>query len=207
MIDSPGILDHPLEERNTIEMQSITALAHLKACILFFIDISESCGYTIDQQISLFNNIKPLFLNKPVLIVFSKIDLQKFLELPIEDQEKLKKVLEQEGMGSVEMSNKSGEGINIVKTKACDQLLNHRINQKAEALAGGSMILKREEDFLKGMHISLPKKRDNKERPSQVPEGVTLGEKKALNRPTLKQIQEQCGGAGVFNFPLQGEFI
>lgn len=24
-----GILDHPLEERNTIEMQAITALAHL----------------------------------------------------------------------------------------------------------------------------------------------------------------------------------
>ncbi len=27
VIDTPGVLDHPLEDRNTIEMQSITALA------------------------------------------------------------------------------------------------------------------------------------------------------------------------------------
>lgn len=117
VIDSPGILDHPLEERNTIEMQSITALAHLKACILYFIDISQSCGYTIDQQISLFNNIKPLFVNKPVLVVFSKIDLIKFQELPKDDQEKLLQLVQQESTSSVEMSNKSGEGINIVKTE------------------------------------------------------------------------------------------
>lgn len=76
VIDSPGILDRPLEQRNTIEMQSITALAHLKACILFFIDISEQCSYSIEQQISLFNNIKPLFKNKPLVIALSKIDLR-----------------------------------------------------------------------------------------------------------------------------------
>ena len=48
VLDTPGILDHPLDQRNTIEMQAITALAHLNAAILFLLDISESCGYTID---------------------------------------------------------------------------------------------------------------------------------------------------------------
>lgn len=85
-------------------------------------------------------------------------------------------------------------------------LLSHRINQKSEALAGGSHILKNEEDFLKGMHVALPKKRDTKDRPPIIPASILSGEKKELNRPTLKQIQEQCGGAGVFNFPLQGLF-
>jgi len=75
------VLDHPLDERNTIEMQAITALAHLNACILYFIDISETCGYTIDQQISLFKNIKPLFQAKPLVIVLTKIDLQKYADL------------------------------------------------------------------------------------------------------------------------------
>jgi nucleolar GTP-binding protein len=63
-------------------MQAITALAHLNAAILFLLDISESCGYTIEQQIDLFNSIKPLFQAKPLVIVLSKIDLQKYAELP-----------------------------------------------------------------------------------------------------------------------------
>lgn len=51
ILDTPGILDHPLDQRNTIEMQSITALAHLRAAVLYFIDISEQCGWTIEQQV------------------------------------------------------------------------------------------------------------------------------------------------------------
>lgn len=54
VIDTPGVLDHPLEEMNTIEMQSITALAHLKSCILYFMDLSEQCGYTVEAQVSFF---------------------------------------------------------------------------------------------------------------------------------------------------------
>ena len=61
VIDTPGLLDRPISERNTIEMQAITALAHLNACILYFIDISESCGYSIEKQIALFESIKVLF--------------------------------------------------------------------------------------------------------------------------------------------------
>jgi nucleolar GTP-binding protein len=51
VLDTPGILDRPLEERNTIEMQSITALAHLRAAVLYLVDISEQCGYSIAQQV------------------------------------------------------------------------------------------------------------------------------------------------------------
>jgi nucleolar GTP-binding protein len=89
VIDTPGILDHPLEERNTIEMQSITALAHLQAAVLFFMDISGQCGYTIDQQVSLFNNISPLFANKPLIVVATKIDAQPWDTLPKEDKDKV----------------------------------------------------------------------------------------------------------------------
>merc|ERR1711962_242674 len=54
IIDTPGILDHPLEDRNTIEMQAITALAHLRAAVLYIVDPSEQCGYTLEAQKSLF---------------------------------------------------------------------------------------------------------------------------------------------------------
>ena len=64
VVDTPGILDHPLEERNTIEMQAITALAHLRAAVLFVMDSSEQCGHTLQEQLELFSNIRPLFANK-----------------------------------------------------------------------------------------------------------------------------------------------
>jgi len=70
-------------------MQAITALAHLNACVLFLLDISETCGYTIDQQVSLFNNIKPLFQAKPLVVVLTKIDLQSFKEMDPEQQKKI----------------------------------------------------------------------------------------------------------------------
>lgn len=92
MIDTPGILDHPLEERNTIEMQSVTALAHLRASILYFIDISEQCGYTIAQQCALCEHIAPLFQGKPLVIVMTKVDVADPNTLPIEDQQRIQNV-------------------------------------------------------------------------------------------------------------------
>jgi nucleolar GTP-binding protein len=58
-------------------LQSITALAHLRAACAYLVDISEQCGYTIAQQAALFHSIKPLFANKPILIVCNKIDSRK----------------------------------------------------------------------------------------------------------------------------------
>jgi nucleolar GTP-binding protein len=144
-------LDHSLEERNTIEMQAITALAHLRACVLFFIDISETCGQTIAQQVSLFNSIKPLFQNKPFLIVMTKIDLVRFETLSEEDKSLLLQVLNENNVSLITMSNKSGEGIQEVKEKACSILLEYRMQQKPEVLAGGSKTAKFDEEFLRGM--------------------------------------------------------
>jgi len=75
VIDTPGILDHSLEERNTIEMQAITALAHLRASVLYILDLSEQCGHTFAEQISLFENIRPLFANKPMTLVVNKVGM------------------------------------------------------------------------------------------------------------------------------------
>ncbi|EJW05225.1 hypothetical protein EDEG_00690 [Edhazardia aedis USNM 41457] len=73
IIDTPGILDHPIEERNTIEMQTITALAHIQSTVLFFIDLSTSCGYTVEEQVRLCISLEPLLGN--ILIVLSKCDV------------------------------------------------------------------------------------------------------------------------------------
>jgi len=41
-----------------------------------------------------------------------------------------------------------------------------------------------DEEFLRGMHVSVPKKRDSKIRPTAIPKSVL--ENKKLERPTLR---------------------
>ena len=86
VLDTPGILDRPLEERNTIEMQAVTALAHLRAAVLFVVDASGACGYTLEQQSRLFHSIKPLFAGKPLLVVANKVDVAPLEGLSEEDR-------------------------------------------------------------------------------------------------------------------------
>ena len=77
-------------------LQAITALAHLRAAILYIMDVSEQCGHTLEEQIELFNGIKPLFANKPLLVVLNKVDVVRPEELS-EEKRELLKVFDQDG--------------------------------------------------------------------------------------------------------------
>lgn len=67
------------------------------------------------------------------------------------------------------MSNKSGEGIQTVKERACDILLKYRLDQKVDSLAGGNAAAKHDEEFLRGMQVAMPKKRDSRKREAFIP--------------------------------------
>lgn len=60
--------------------------------MLYIVDISEQCGYTLAQQAALFTSIKPLFANKPVLIVCNKTDQRKMEDLDADEMDILKKL-------------------------------------------------------------------------------------------------------------------
>ena len=66
--------------------QSITALAHLRAAVLYVLDVSEQCGHSLAQQAALFHSIKPLFANKPLLVVANKVDATSLDSLAPEDR-------------------------------------------------------------------------------------------------------------------------
>ena len=76
IIDTPGLLDRELEERNSIELQAILALKYLADVIVFVIDPSESCGYSTEKQIALLNSVKNNFNGIPMIEVENKCDLQ-----------------------------------------------------------------------------------------------------------------------------------
>ena len=40
IVDTPGLLDHGAEDRNTIELQAITALAYLNSAIVYVLDVT-----------------------------------------------------------------------------------------------------------------------------------------------------------------------
>jgi len=165
VIDSPGILDHPLEDRNTIEMQAITALAHLHATILFFIDPSEQCGYSLKQQCALFHSIKALFANKPLLVVCNKTDLKRVEDLDEADRQMVEELVKDRPTAKrMSMSNMTTEGVNQVMQNACDLLLAHRVEKKLQS--------KRSTDFLNRIQVSQPIKRDEKDRSVTIPASV-----------------------------------
>lgn len=148
VIDTPGILDHPLEERNVIEMQAVTALAHLRACVLYFMDLSEQCGHTIEEQVKLFASLKPLFTNKPILIVVNKIDIVKLNDLTPEQRVLLKEIDDDNDLKVLEMSTVTDEGIMEVKTEACEKLLSYRVDQKMRTKKVKILIVKQHCHYL-----------------------------------------------------------
>jgi nucleolar GTP-binding protein len=162
VIDTPGILDHPLEDRNVIEMQSITAMAHLKSAILYFIDISEQCNYTIGQQVELFFSIADLFKKKPLVVVLNKIDVRRVETLSTEEHAMISSITEAFPEAAViPMSTVSEEGVADVKKSACELLLAMR----TELLLKGA----KREDILNRTHVAMPKPRDDVQRPTWTP--------------------------------------
>jgi len=73
-IDTPGLLDRPLAKRNKIELQGIAALKHLANVIVYVFDISETAGYTIEQQKELLKELCRLF-KAPVITIANKCDI------------------------------------------------------------------------------------------------------------------------------------
>ena len=66
LVDTPGVLDRPAEERNAIESQAVSALVHLADAVLFIADASGNCGYPLESQLELRDEIEELFAEPSV---------------------------------------------------------------------------------------------------------------------------------------------
>eukprot|EP00758_Cryptobia_borreli_P004479 Tbor_TRINITY_DN4403_c0_g1::TRINITY_DN4403_c0_g1_i1::g.7948::m.7948/K06943/NOG1; nucleolar GTP-binding protein len=194
VIDTPGILDHSLEERNVIEMQAITALAHLRACVLFFMDLSGQCGYSIAQQLSLFRSIRPLFTGKPLVVVLNKCDVCKLEDLSAEEQNMVLTAIEESDARHITTSTLTDIGVGALKTMACSMLLEHRLEEK-EASGRYQAIQNR-------LYCSQPKPRDNIIRESYIPESVRMEEEipkeQRVRRKTQRDFEWENGGPGRY---------
>jgi nucleolar GTP-binding protein len=102
-VDTPGILDRPPAERSPIERQAVSALMHAAHAILFILDPSEMCGYPVERQLALLEEVKGM-VPVPVIVAVNKADGQ--------------------GMeGFLNMSTLTGEGVDVVLA----ELLRYRV--------------------------------------------------------------------------------
>ena len=77
VIDTPGLLDRELDDRNPIELRATVALRHLADIILFMFDPTETCGYPMSQQERILETIKREFSPVPVVEIENKADMSK----------------------------------------------------------------------------------------------------------------------------------
>lgn len=73
IVDTPGILDRPIDQRNEIELQTLAALKTLATAIVFMFDYTQQDA--ILPQINLYNQIIEEFTDIPILLLFGKEDL------------------------------------------------------------------------------------------------------------------------------------
>jgi len=95
-VDTPGILDRPNEERNAIERQALSAVMNVADVVLFIIDPSEHCGYPIEVQRRLLDEVAGL-VSVPIVAVANKSDIvrsDRDLTMSMETGEGVSEILE-----------------------------------------------------------------------------------------------------------------
>lgn len=78
----------------------------------------------------LYDSIKPLFKNKPLIIVLNKMDIISLNELSPEKRAVLKPLEDDTNTPVMEMSTVTDTGVMEVKIEACERLLTLRVEQK-----------------------------------------------------------------------------
>ncbi|NJE42441.1 NOG1 family protein [Thermococcus sp. GR6] len=141
VIDTPGLLDRPLSERNEIERQAILALKHLGRVIVYIFDPSEYCGFPIEEQMHLFEEIYEEFKDFPFIVVLNKVD--------IADEEKIRQVEEfvkSKGLEPLRISALNGEGLDELKRRVIE-LVQPMVEEQARKIMEKELKKFREEEF------------------------------------------------------------
>ncbi len=141
MVDTPGLLDRPMAERNQIEMQAIAALENVGDVILFLIDCADDSGMSLDKQLNLMDEVKELLTERPMIVAYSKSDL-----------------LDEDDSDNIRISSITGEGVEELRSQLieiidADAIIDplelpddwHRQNESIEPIGSPEEIAQRRE--------------------------------------------------------------
>lgn len=75
LVDTPGLLDRPFEERNMVEKQAILALNLLTNVCVFMLDTTGHCGYEVGPQLELLESVSDAIADMNFIVTRNKSDL------------------------------------------------------------------------------------------------------------------------------------
>merc|ERR1719431_149097 len=165
---------------NTIELNAVTALGQIECAVVFFLDVSETCGLNIEQQLNVFNTVRPMFNKRPFALACNKSDLKTLDQLAVENPEKRALIaeIEAEGVAVMELSTRTKAGVQEVKDKVCRNMLTYSVNERLKS--------KRVESVLNRVYVAKPVS-DGKERPKFIPESVLKSHQEKNFFPKIKE--------------------
>ncbi len=124
VMDTPGLLDRSVEERNEVEQQAAAALFHLDPLIIFVLDPSLHCGYPLKMQMKLRADMREELPGQPWIEAWAKADLTG--ESDLEDLGPVEPELE-----VFKVSAESGEGMGELKAKVIE-LMDRKLREMAD---------------------------------------------------------------------------
>ncbi|MEM2305374.1 MAG: GTPase [Candidatus Methanomethylicia archaeon] len=76
IMDTPGILDRPLEDLNEIERKAIAAINHLATVMVFLIDPREDSYYPLESQLYVYKTVSTILRNNSrIIVAINKMDM------------------------------------------------------------------------------------------------------------------------------------
>lgn len=124
VMDSPGLLVRPEEERNEMEELTLAAMRHLPTAVMYVMDLSGQAGdkcSSVEDQLKLRKEVRARFPRRPWIDVVSKVDLG------IVDgaEEELQKILD--GTPYIRLSIQEGQGIDELRQEVLRMLGEVRV--------------------------------------------------------------------------------
>ncbi len=75
VVDTPGLLDRPLEEMNDVERRAVAALRHLPGNVVFLVDPTHESYMPLESQLELARRVLNLMGPRHLVVAVNKVDL------------------------------------------------------------------------------------------------------------------------------------
>ncbi|OYT40395.1 MAG: GTP-binding protein [Desulfurococcales archaeon ex4484_58] len=119
LIDTPGILDRPLEEKNLVETKAVLAIKYLADALIYVFDVNPQSYYSFNEQLNVYNSIKEYLGDKEIIILINKIDIT-----PSETLEERIEILKRNyGIDPIPVSAIRGDNLDLVREKLINMFM------------------------------------------------------------------------------------